>query len=37
MMIEEGINDETHENNFPPLYASGLIACLEDDNQLIKR
>lgn len=34
MKIEEGIDDETHENNFPPLYVVGLISCLEDDKYI---
>ena len=35
MMIEDGINDETHENNFPPLYVSALISCLEDEKYIL--
>ncbi|CAK55597.1 unnamed protein product (macronuclear) [Paramecium tetraurelia] len=37
MIIEDGIDEETPENNFPPLYVSALISSLEDENQLIKR
>lgn len=32
MKIEEGIDEETYENNFPSLYVVGLISCLEDEK-----